>query len=84
MDRVNEINRLTWFDVNFENRFVILYTGKKKGGHLAPREVAMTQKLYEILSRRYEERDRTKPWVFWQQIHTWKETGQKKDSAKNG
>jgi len=26
----------------------------------------MTQKLFEILSRRYEKRDKEKAWVFWQ------------------
>jgi integrase len=62
--RVSEINRLTWDEVNLEQRYVILYTRKKKGGHLTPRKVPMTQKLYEILSRRKKERDTSKPWVF--------------------
>jgi integrase len=37
----------------------------------------MTQKLYEVLSRRFAERDLTKPWVFW---HTYRdrETGKKR------
>jgi integrase len=26
----------------------------------------MTQKLFEVLSRRFEERAKDKPWVFWQ------------------
>jgi integrase len=38
MGRVGEINRLTWHDVDFENRQVALYTRKKKGGHLTPRK----------------------------------------------
>jgi integrase len=65
--RVSEINRMTWDDVNLESRFVILYTRKKKGGHLTPRKVPMTQRLFEILSRRSIERQRQrdKPWVFW-------------------
>ena len=49
MARVSEINRLLWEDVNLEARFVILYTRKKRGGHLTPRKVPMTQKLYEVL-----------------------------------
>ncbi len=65
LGRVSEINRLTWDDVNLEGRFVILYTRKKKGGHLTPRKVPMTQNLFEILSRRSRERDPDKPWVFW-------------------
>jgi integrase len=30
MARVGEINRLTWNDVDFENKHVVLYTRKKK------------------------------------------------------
>jgi len=63
--RVSEINRLKWDDVNFRDRYVVLYTRKKKGGHLTPRKVPMTQKLFEVLSRRFAERDPSKPWVFW-------------------
>lgn len=65
MARVNEVNRLCWEDVNLDERFVILYTRKKMGGHLTPRKIPMTQKLYEVLKRRYNERDPNKPWVFW-------------------
>lgn len=65
MGRMSEINRLTWQDVNFESRCVVLFTRKKKGGHLTPRNVPMPAKLFELLSRRYEKRDKDKPWVFW-------------------
>jgi len=65
MARVSEINRLLWEDVNLEDRFVILYTRKKRGGHLTPRTVPMTRKLYEVLTQRHEKRDQGKPWVFW-------------------
>ncbi len=63
--RVSEINCLTWDDVSFRDRYVVLYTRKKRGGHLTPRKVPMTQKLFEVLSRRHAERDPSKPWVFW-------------------
>jgi len=78
MARMSEINRLTWDDVDFKDKYVILYTRKKKGGHLTPRKVPMTQKLNEILSRRYSYRDKTKPWIFW---HTYwsSKTGEKKE-----
>jgi integrase len=66
MGRMGEINRLTWDDVDFDGRYVTLYTRKKKGGHLTPRKVPMTGKLSEILIRRYQRRDDTKSWVFWQ------------------
>jgi integrase len=78
MGRMGEINRLTWNDVDLMNRFVTLYTRKKKGGHLTPRKVPMTGKLYEILSRRYQTRVKEKPWVFWvrywcRKTNQWKE-----------
>jgi len=65
MARVSEVNRLTWDDVSLEGRYVILYTRKKRGGHLTPRKVPMTERLFSILSRRYSQRDKGKPWVFW-------------------
>lgn len=78
MARVSEINRLTWEDVDLKARFVILYTRKKKGGHLTPRRVSMTSTLYGVLSRRFQERDQEKPWVFWHRYwsrneNAWKE-----------
>lgn len=77
MGRMGEINRLTWNDVDFRNRCVVLYTRKKKGGNLTPRRIPMTNRLFEVLSRRYEGRDKSKPWVFW---HTYwsSKTGEKK------
>jgi integrase len=74
MARVGEINRLTWDDVVFEGEtgYVVLYTRKKKGGSLTPRKVNMTQRLYDILNRRYGLRDITKPWVFCNVYTDWK------------
>ena len=66
MGRVSEINNLTWEnDVNLNERYLVLYTRKKRGGHLTPRKVTMSDKLFKIMSRRYEKRDKRKPWVFW-------------------
>lgn len=62
--RKNEIDNLKWSDVNFEERCVILYTRKKKSGHQTPRKVPMTDLLFEILSRRYKNRNKDKPYVF--------------------
>lgn len=50
MGRMGEVNRLTWSDVSLEQRFVVLYTCKKKGGHLTPRKVPMTQRLHEVFN----------------------------------
>lgn len=65
MARISEVNRLTWNDINLEERYVVLYTRKKKGGHLTSRKVPMTEKLYDVLSKRFSLRDKTKQWVFW-------------------
>jgi len=65
MARMSEINRLTWKDVDLENKAVVLYTRKKKGGHLSPRKIPMTQQVYDILQRRFHARDKGKVWVFW-------------------
>jgi len=73
MARVSEINRLEWDDVHFKERYVTLYTRKKEGGNLTDRDVPMTEKLFEVLSHRYQERDETKPWVFWHRYWSKKE-----------
>ena len=62
---VGEINNLTWEDVNLHERYLVLYTRKKRGGHLTPRKISMSEKLYQIFHRRYQKRDKRKPWVFW-------------------
>ena len=72
LGRMSEINRLTWEDVDLERRYVTLYTRKKKGGSLTPREVPMTEKLFEVLSGRRETRDPNKPWVFWHRYRSGK------------
>lgn len=65
MGRMSEVNRLTWQDVSLKGRYVVLYTRKKKGGHRTPRKIPMTNKLFDVLSRRYANRDKRIPWVFW-------------------
>lgn len=63
--RMSEINQLTWEEVDLQKRVVTLYTRKKKGGNRTPRKLAMTSKLFDILSRRYADRRKDLPWVFW-------------------
>jgi len=53
-------------------KFLVLYTRKKRGGHLTPRKVPLTQRLYEILSDRYKVRNRKYPWVFCNTYVDWK------------
>ena len=50
LGRVSEINRLEWKDVDFYNQRVTLFTRKKRGGHLTPRLVPMTDRVFKILS----------------------------------
>ncbi len=73
MARVSEVNSLTWKDVNFSEGYVVLYTRKKKGSKLTPRKVSMTKWLSDILARKYQERDPSKPWVFWHRYWSRKE-----------
>lgn len=75
MARMGEINRLTWDDVDFDRRTVVLYTRKKRGGHLTPRKIPMTTRLYGMLSKRYKNRDKAKPWVFWSRYWSRKADG---------
>lgn len=63
--RVNEINHLRWEDVDFDKKYVVLWTRKKRDSSLTPRKIAMTDRLYEILMRRFENRDESVKWVFW-------------------
>ena len=71
--RVSEINRLTWDDVSFKSRYVTLYTRKKSGGHLTPRRIWMTDKLFTILTERFTARTDKHPWVFWHRYYSRKE-----------
>lgn len=86
MGRMSEVNRLTWDDVNLDEKYVVLYTRKKKGGNRTPRKVPMTSQLLEILERRHKNRDTTKKWVFWHTYYDRKEkrfvSGRYKDRKK--
>lgn len=68
MARVSEINRLTWDDVNLKHKYVVLYTRKKRGGHLTPRKVPMTKRLYESLEARSHFQRKDVPWVFFREV----------------
>jgi integrase len=76
MARVSEVNRLTWDDVNLKERSLVLYTRKKKGGHLTPRTIPMTERLFKLLSRRDAQKDKRIPWIFWH-TYTSRTTGER-------
>ncbi len=48
--RVREINRLKWEDVNFEKRYVTLWTRKSKNSDMVDRNIPMNNTLYLALS----------------------------------
>ena len=77
MARVSEVNRLTWDDVDLERRYLVLYTRKKRGGHLTPRKVPLTQRLHEVMALRHSNRDEAIPWVFWH-FQTDRTTGERR------
>lgn len=54
--RVDEILRLRWGDVNFDNMVVTKWTRKRKGGSYEPVPIAMNQDLYDILWRLWTNR----------------------------
>ena len=65
MGRVSEINRLKWEDVDLEKGYLVLYTRKKRGGHLTPRKVPLTSRLTEILKQRFRARKKAESFVFY-------------------
>jgi site-specific recombinase XerD len=62
--RKSEAVRLTWEDVNFGQRWVRLWTRKRRGGELESQIKPMNDTLYDILHRRWERRDKTDYRVF--------------------
>lgn len=64
MGRIDEILRLKWPDVNLENKTITLWTRKRKSGAYESDTLPMNQDLYDVLSKRWKERDQDQ-WVFW-------------------
>jgi integrase len=64
LGRMGEINRLEWPDVHFDPAFLTLYTRKKKGGNLTPRDIHMLGLACAALRYLFEKRDPSVSWVF--------------------
>jgi integrase len=47
--RVDEIHRLRWDDISFEQRIVKLWSRKSRHGNLVSRDIPMSDMLYEVL-----------------------------------
>jgi len=62
--RVGEVSRLTWQDVDFQRNCVTLWTRKKRGGVLTPREIPMTTSVRRALEYAWKHRQPGSPWVF--------------------
>jgi len=62
--RKGEVLNLAWDDVNFERRWVRLYTRKRRGGQLEPQYKPMNDTLYGVLSRKWKQRDKSISKVF--------------------
>ena len=80
--RTSEILKLTWEDVNFEQRWVRLWTRKRRGGELQEDKLAMTDTLYDVLKRRWDNRVKTTPYVFHNTDGTRYTYIQKRDTMK--
>jgi len=62
--RISEIRNLAWEDVDLHQRTVTLWTSKRRGGNMEPRRLAMSDTLYETLSRLNEARTGAERFVF--------------------
>jgi len=65
LGRIDEVLRLRWHeDVNFDQRYVVLWTRKRKNGAYEPDALPMNQDLYDILYHRWKHRKQDQ-WVFY-------------------
>jgi integrase len=62
--RIDEVLRMRWEDVNFQERTVRLWTRKRKGGEWAADTLPMNQVLYETLWGLWRSRQQAE-WVFY-------------------
>jgi integrase len=63
MARLDEILRLRWEDINFENRWIRLWTRKRKGGGWESDLLSVEEGLYEVLWGLWKKKDHP-DWVF--------------------
>ena len=61
--RPGEIRKLSWDDVFFDRRVIVLWTRKRRGGERTPRPSHMTQTMHDILKRLWKAR-KEGHWVF--------------------
>lgn len=65
LGRIDEVLRLRWHeDVNFEKKYIVLWTRKRKNGAYEPDALPMNKDLYGVLWNRWNIRKQDK-WVFY-------------------
>lgn len=68
LGRIDEVLRLRWMeDVNFDKRYITLWTRKRKNGVYEPDVLPMNDDLYDVLWARWNDRKQDQ-WVFWNKI----------------
>ena len=81
--RMSEVLNMTWEDVNFEHRWVRLWTRKRRGGELQEDKLAMTDTIHDVLLRRWNNRNKMIPYVFHNQDGSQLTYQQKRKMMKN-
>jgi len=68
LGRIDEVLRLRWHeDVNFEKRYITLWTRKRKNGAYEADPLPMNDDLYDVLWTRWKHRTQDK-WVFYNEF----------------
>jgi len=62
--RIGEALKMVWDDVNFEQRWIRLWTRKRRGGELQEDKIGMTDVLKGVLENRWKNRDKSSSFVF--------------------
>jgi integrase len=62
--RISEVLNIKWEDINFEHNWVRLWTRKRRGGELQEDKLVMTDTLYAIFKRRWNNRNKSTLYVF--------------------
>jgi integrase len=62
--RISEILNMIWEDVNFDQKWVKLWTRKRKGGELQEDKIAMNDTLYHLLKHRWINREKSTQYIF--------------------
>lgn len=64
LGRIDEILRMTWRDINFEKKVLVLWSRKNRAGDWKPRTIGMNGDLEAMLLSMWRRREQDK-WVFY-------------------